>query len=112
MSATTVSPRSYGHRPSHSADVACQQNTSTTGGIADKVSNAASYVSETAKEMTSSAHKEGHKVSFLGEGDSAKTADLCDRLQEQAKGNTGEGVMGQMSGAAKMMGDKMDEISQ
>lgn len=46
------------------------QKKSTTGGIAEKVSNAASYVAETAQEMTASARKEGHKVS-LGDSDSA-----------------------------------------
>ncbi|ORY82959.1 hypothetical protein BCR35DRAFT_303616 [Leucosporidium creatinivorum] len=66
-------------------------NTSTTGGLAGKVSNAASYVSETAKEMSASAQKEGHK--------------------EEAKGNTGGSVADQASGAVKATGDKIDETA-
>ena len=38
-------------------------NTTTTGGIADKVSNAASYISESVQGAVSGVSKEGNKVS-------------------------------------------------
>jgi len=38
-------------------------NTTNSGGIADTISNAASYVTETVKEYTAGASKEGNKVS-------------------------------------------------
>lgn len=40
-------------------------NTTTSGGIADTVKNAANYVSETVQEYTAGASKESNKVRLL-----------------------------------------------
>ncbi|KAM0751482.1 Grg1 protein [Meredithblackwellia eburnea MCA 4105] len=57
--------------------------------VGDKISNAANYVSESAKEFTSSASKEANK--------------------ETAKGNTGASLSERASAGFSAAGDKIDE---
>ena len=40
-------------------------NTTTSGGVADTISNAANYVKETVQETVSGASKESNKVRFV-----------------------------------------------
>lgn len=93
-------------------------NTTTSGGIADTISNAASYVSETVQETLSGASKEGNKVRrrwdcsiqrFL-ETTQANPARTI--LQEVAKGNTNASLSDRASAGFSAVGDKIDESSQ
>ncbi|GAA6033569.1 hypothetical protein NBRC10512_005486 [Rhodotorula toruloides] len=68
---------------------ASARSTSTTESISNTVSDAANYVSETAKEWTSGASKEGNK--------------------EVAKGNTDASLTDRASAGLSAVGDKMQE---
>ncbi|KAL8292999.1 hypothetical protein RQP46_000693 [Phenoliferia psychrophenolica] len=69
--------------------MASATNTTTTGGIADTISNAASYVTETVKEYTSATSKEANK--------------------EIAKGNTDASLTDRASAGFSAVGDKLSE---
>ncbi|KAL8279840.1 hypothetical protein RQP46_007690 [Phenoliferia psychrophenolica] len=71
--------------------MASTTSTSTTGSIANTVSDAANYVKETAQETLSGASKEGNK--------------------EVAKGNTGASLTDRASAGFSAVGDKIDESS-
>ncbi|KAK4045879.1 hypothetical protein OIV83_006563, partial [Microbotryomycetes sp. JL201] len=66
-------------------------NSSTSGGIADKISNAANYVGETVKEYTAGASKEGNK--------------------EVAKGHTDASLSERASAGLDAASDKLNESS-
>ncbi|KAM0789864.1 hypothetical protein ACM66B_006710 [Microbotryomycetes sp. NB124-2] len=66
-------------------------NSSTSGGIADKISNAANYVGETVKEYTAGASKEGNK--------------------EVAKGHTDASLSERASAGLDAASDKINESS-
>jgi len=69
--------------------MASTTNTSTTGGIADTISHAVNYVTESVSEMTSAASKEKNK--------------------EVAKGHTDASLSERASGAFNAVGDKLEE---
>ncbi|KAI5478605.1 hypothetical protein MNV49_004747 [Pseudohyphozyma bogoriensis] len=71
--------------------MASTTNTTTSGGIADTISNAASYVTESVKELASGASKEGNK--------------------EVAKGHTDASLSERASAGFDAIGDKIDESS-
>merc|ERR1712166_1545751 len=75
----------------HYITMSSTTNTTTSGGVADTISNAANYVKESVQETVSGASKESNK--------------------EIAKGNTDASVGDRVSAGFSALGDKADESS-